>query len=157
MAVVESKLKTGRLTLGTAPGTEFSCQATNVRITPTFDEGGESQETLCGDVLAPTVTTSYALEGTSIQDFDAPGSFVEYAYTHDGETVDFTWQPNATATQFAGQVQIRAAEIGGDVNVRLTTDWSWPCAGKPTPTWPTAAPGAAEESEPADDETSELV
>lgn len=143
MAVIESKLKTGKLTLGVAPGTEFACQQTNVRLVPTVDESGDSVETLCGDVLAAATTTSWALEGTSIQDFDHVGSFIEYCYTNDGNTVDFTWQPNATATKFTGQVQIRAVEIGGDVNTRITSDFSWPCVGKPTPTWVTSL--AAEE------------
>ena len=34
MAIVESKVANGTLTLGTAPGTDFSCQPTSVDITP---------------------------------------------------------------------------------------------------------------------------
>ena len=147
MAINESKLKTGLLTLGGVAGvppalptggTEFACQATNVRIAPTFNEEGDSVETLCGDSLAPATTTEWALQGTSIQDFTYPASFLEYTWTNNLIQVPFIWKPNATGPTFSGLVQIRALEIGGDVNVRLTTDFDWPIAGQPTVTWATA-------------------
>lgn len=137
MAVVESKLKTGSLKLGTAPGTEFGCQETNVRITPEHNESGDTVETLCGDTLTASTTTSWTLNGTAIQDWDAPTgtSLVQYSWAHDGETVDFVWKPNAGSTSFTGKVTVRALELGGDVNTRITTDFSWPMAGKPTTVW----------------------
>lgn len=137
MAVVESKLKNGSLKLGTAPGTEFACQETNVRITPEHNEEGDQTETLCGDVLTPVTTTSWTLNGTAIQDWDGPTgtSIVQYSWANDGLTVPFTWKPNATATTFSGNVTVRALELGGDVNTRITTDFAWPLAGKPTTTW----------------------
>jgi hypothetical protein len=142
MAVIESKLKTGSLKLGTAPGTEFGCQETNVRITPEHNEEGDQQETLCGDVLTAVTTTSWTLNGTAIQDWDATSgqSIVQYSWAHDGETVPFVWKPNAGATSFSGNVTIRALELGGDVNTRITTDFAWPLAGKPTTVWATGTP-----------------
>jgi len=143
----ESKLKTGTLmlggTAGTPPalptgGTEFACQATNVRIAPTFNEEGDSVETLCGDTLAPATTTEWALQGTSIQDFTFPASFIEYTWTNNLLTVPFIWKPNAVGPTFSGNVQVRAVEVGGDVNVRITTDFDWPIAGQPTVGWSTA-------------------
>jgi len=144
MAVVESKLKTGSLKLGTAPGTEFGCQETNVRITPEHNESGDPTETLCGDVLTAATTVTWTLNGTAIQDWDAPGgvSIVQYSWAHDGETVPFTWKPNAGATTFTGNVTIRALELGGDVNTRITTDFAWPLAGKPTTVWGTSGVAA---------------
>jgi hypothetical protein len=147
MAINESKLKTGLLTLGGTAGTppalptggiEFACQATNVRIAPTFNEEGDSVETLCGDTLAPATTTEWALQGTSIQDFTYPDSFIEYTWENNLTQVPFIWKPNATGPTFSGLVQIRALEVGGDVNVRLTTDFDWPIAGQPTVSWATA-------------------
>lgn len=142
MAVNEARLKTGKLTLGgtgspPTGGTEFACQATNVRVTPSHDETGDEVETLCGDKLAPDVKTTWTLAGTSIQDFDSPDGFVQYSVENNLEVVSFTWQPNASTFIVAGTVQVRAVEIGGDVNTRLTTDFEWPCQDDPTFTWPT--------------------
>lgn len=164
MAINESKLKTGLLTLGgiagvppalPTGGTEFACQATNVRIAPTFNEEGDSVETLCGDSLAPATTTEWALQGTSIQDFTFPDSFLEYTWTNNLVQVPFIWKPNATGPTFSGNVQIRALEVGGDVNVRLTTDFDWPIAGQPTVTWPAAA--AADEEPPEEDDSNTVA
>ena len=142
MAIIESKLKTGSLLLG---GTEFACQATNVRIVPSFNEEGDAAETLCGDTLAPATTTDWALQGTHIQDWDSAGlGIVEYSWTNNLVTVPFVWKPNATAVQYTGNVQVRALELGGDVNTRITSDFDWPITTAPTPTWAaaTAATGA---------------
>lgn len=153
MAVVESKLKTGTLTLGTAPGVEYACQQTNVRVTPTHNEDGDTVETLCGDVLSPSTTTVWALNGTAIQDWDAPGGlgFIQYSWENNGDTVPFEWQPNANATTISGEVTVRALEMGGDVNTRITSDFEWPLAGEPTVVWPTTAATATvtEDEEPA--------
>lgn len=142
MAVVESKLKAGKLLLGTAPGVEYACQQTNVRIVPTHNEDGDEVETLCGDILTAATTTSWAMQGTSIQDWDTTGgvSFVQYSWQNDNVTVPFSWQPNAGASTLTGNVTVRALEIGGDVNKRITTDFDWPLTGKPTAVWPTATP-----------------
>lgn len=146
MAVTESKLKTGRLLLGTAPGVEYACQQTNVRVVPTHNEDGDTQETLCGDVLTAATTTTWALQGTAIQDWDAVSgtSFIKYSWQHNLETVPFTWQPNMGALVISGTVTVRALELGGDVNTRITSDFDWPIAGQPTVTWPSgvAATGA---------------
>ena len=144
MPVTESKLKTGKLLLGTAPGVEYACQQTNVRIVPEHNEEGDEQETLCGDVLTAATTTSWSLQGTAIQDWDsATGvSFVQYSWANDGLTVPFSWQPNAGATTISGTVTVRALEMGGDVNTRITTDFDWPIAGKPTAVWGTSGVAA---------------
>ena len=151
MAVNESRLKTGTLTLGGAAGvggTEFACQATNVRVTPSHDETGDEVETLCGDKLAPDVKTSWSLAGTSIQDFDSPDGFVQYSVENNLGVVEYSWQPNAGTFEVTGTVQVRAVEIGGDVNTRLTTDFEWPCQDDPVFTWPTVAGAAATGPQP---------
>jgi hypothetical protein len=157
VAVNESRLKTGKLTLGGAAGvggTEFACQQTNVRVTPSHDETGDEVETLCGDKLAPDVKTSWSVAGTSIQDFDAPDGFVQYSVENNLEVVEYSWQPNAGTFKVVGTVQVRAVEIGGDINARLTTDFEWPCQDDPTFTWPAVA-GATATEETASETTSE--
>ena len=152
MAVNEARLKTGKLTLGGAAGvggTEFACQQTNVRVTPSHDETGDEVETLCGDKLAPDVKTSWSLAGTSIQDFDSPDGFVQYSVENNLEVVEYSWQPNAGTFEVTGTVQVRAVEIGGDVNTRLTTDFEWPCQDDPVFTWPTVT-GATADTETVD-------
>ena len=170
MPVVESRLKTGLLTLGGTPGIplapptggeEFACQATNVTITPAFSDEGDLVETLCGDTVLPTTKTDWSLTGTSIQDFDAVDSFIKYTWDNNLVEVPFLWQPNTGTTVFHGMVQVRALVVGGDVNTRITSDFEWPIVGQPTVTWPTVAgdeePAADDEDNesPADDEDSE--
>src|SRR4051812_16120812 len=103
MAVKESRLKTGKLTLGGVPavtppgpptgGTEFACQQTNITITPAFSDEGDLVETLCGDTVLPTTKTDWSLTGTSIQDFDLPASFLKYTWDNNLVEVPFVWQP----------------------------------------------------------------
>lgn len=143
--IVESRVKSGVLTLGTAPGNDFSCQPTNIRVTPTTDDDGDPVETLCGDMIPAGKKESWVLAGTAIQDFDSPTGFLSYCYDNALETVPFTWQPNiAGAPTWAGNVVIEALEEGGDVNTRITTDFEFDVAGKPTRTYDT--PLAADES-----------
>jgi hypothetical protein len=164
MAVTESRLKTGKLTLGGTPpvtppgpptgGTEFACQATNVTITPAFSEDGDTVETLCGDTVLATTKTDWSLTGTSIQDFDIPDSFIKYTWDNNLTEVPFAWQPNENATVFYGVVQVRALTVGGDVNARITADFEWPINGQPDVTWPTVV-GADTEADQQEEEPEE--
>jgi hypothetical protein len=141
--IVESRVKEGTLTFGTDTGTDpFSCQVSNIRITPTADDDGDEVETLCGDKIAPGKKMSYTLAGTIVQDFDVDG-FLQYCWDNQTETVPFTWTPNTTgAPTWTGDVVIIALEEGGDVNTRLTTDFEFDISGTPTRT-PGAGGGAA--------------
>jgi hypothetical protein len=159
MTITESKLKTGKLTLGgtgepVTGGVDFACQATNVRIVPTFNDESDAVETLCGDKLAAFTTTDWALQGTSIQDFDDPDGFIKYTWDNNLTETAFSWQPNTGATVFSGTVQIRALEVGGDVNSRITTDFDWPITGDPEATWPAPVGGTVttQPNEPDQDE-----
>lgn len=147
MAVMTSRVKEGVLTFGAAPTpVDFSCQPTNVRLTPTTATE-DPVETLCGDSVAGTGSTTWVLAGTAIQDFDDPDGFVNYCFTHDGDTVDFSWQPNADGGTYTGQCVVQAVEIGGDVNARITTDFEFAINGTPTLTPPVA--GTASTATPA--------
>jgi hypothetical protein len=135
MTITESKLKTGTLTFTIAPdpAVSFECQATNVRITPSYDSSGDALETLCGDTLAEDETRSDALNITAIQDFTDPDGFVAWSWEHDLESAVVAWLPTGvTGPTYAGTVKVKAVEVGGDVNKRLTTDAEWAFAGKAT-------------------------
>ena len=144
MTIVESRLKEGTLTLGVTPGTTFACQATNVRVTPNYDDDGDDLEVLCGDTIPAGKKETWVLAGTSVQDFDSPDGFLAYCYDNAMTTVDFTWQPNVAAPTWAGQCVVVALEEGGDVNSRLTTDWEFDIVGRPTRTAATQDTEAAE-------------
>lgn len=140
--ITESKLKSGVLTFdpdGAGAGTplDFSCQPTNVRITPNHDEDGDPLETLCGDTLGADETRTDTLSITAVQDFTDAAGFQRFSWENDGTVMPFTWTPNADGPTFSGQVKVRAVEVGGDVNKRLTVDIEWPCIG--TVTWTPAA------------------
>jgi hypothetical protein len=134
MTITESRLKTGVLTLGDAPDGDdtFACQATNVRVTPSYDDDGDAVETLCGDEIPAGKRESWVLAGTSIQDFDEPDGFLAFCFEHAMETVPFTWQPNPNAPTWSGTCVVVAVEEGGDVNTRITTDWEFDIVGRPT-------------------------
>jgi hypothetical protein len=140
--ITESRVKQGTLTLGasgggTAPdGTAFACQATSIKVTPSYDDDGDAVETLCGDEIPAGKKEKWTLNGTSIQDFDDPEGFLAYCYENSLVTVAFEWAPNTLgAPTWAGNVVIRALEEGGDVNTRLTTDWEFDVSGRPTRTY----------------------
>lgn len=131
MTVQRSKVKEGALHLdaGATP-LDLSCQPTNIRLSPSTDTGDEV-ETLCGDILPGEAKTTWVLNGTSVQDFNDPAGFLNFAFDHDGEEIGFTWQPNADGPLFTGTVRVAAMEIGGDVNAQLTSDFAWSMGGKP--------------------------
>uniref|UniRef100_A0AAU2V924 Uncharacterized protein n=1 Tax=Streptomyces sp. NBC_00003 TaxID=2903608 RepID=A0AAU2V924_9ACTN len=148
MTIVESKLKEGVLIFGPkdTPLLTASCQATAVTLEPSQEDSGEAVEVLCGDSLAASTKTSWVLKFTGIQDWSAKEGFVNFAFDHDGEQVDFSWQPAKDGPTFAGQCGVRAVIVGGDVNTRITSDAEWPVNGKPVRTDAKPPSGGPEET-----------
>lgn len=128
----ESKLRNGSLTLGTSPTqVDFATQASNVKITPEYDEEGDPLELLDGGTLQPEVKRTDKLNIEAVQDFTDVAGFVNYTWLHDLELVDFTWQPTgATGPTYTGKVTVRAVEVGGDVGKRAMTSAEWTIQGK---------------------------
>jgi hypothetical protein len=150
--IVESRVVKGVLTLGVTPGTDFSCQPTNIRVTPSYADDGDQVETLCGDVIPAGKKESWVLAGTAIQDFDDPDGFLAYCFENRMTTVPFEWQPNITgAPTWSGNVVIVALEEGGDVNVRITTDFEFDVSGIPlrTPFTASLDEGAPQDADQA--------
>ena len=153
--ITESRVRKGTLTFGASgggtdpDGTAFACQASSIKVTPSYDDDGDAVETLCGDEIPAGKKETWTLNGTSIQDFDDPTGFLSYCFDNSLQTVAFEWAPNVEgAPTWAGNVVIKALEEGGDVNARLTTDWEFDIAGRPTRTY--AAP-PLEDGEDAED------
>jgi hypothetical protein len=139
MAIVESRLKDGLLTLGATPE-DFSCQITNCRINSTYDDDGDAVETLCGDSIPPgRKLGGRALAGTVIQDWDAAtGSFIDYCWDNDLAVVAFSFTPNAAGPVLSGdcRIEVPGETYGGDVNVRITSDFEFGIIGDVTRTAP---------------------
>jgi hypothetical protein len=131
MTITESRVKDGTLTLGTAPGSEFGCQVTNVRINSSYSDDGDSVETLCGDQIpAGRKLDGRSLAGTFIQDWtNATSSFVDYCWDNDLQVVDFSYVPNSDTpgTTLTGKcrIEVPAETYGGDVNTRITSDFEF--------------------------------
>lgn len=138
MPVTESRVRYGSLTVG---GNAFSCQPTSAAIEPANDTGGgDSVEVLCGDTLsgASSATLTADLTLTAIQDFtaaDEDTSIVGYSWAHNGETVDFSWNPTSDpADEWSGKLTVQAINVGGEVNARVTSDVTWPITELTMPT-----------------------
>jgi len=140
MTVNTTRFGPGLFTLGTAPGTDFSCQVQSMGVVPAKEEG-DSITTLCGDAVPGSIVYDFTLEGVVLQDLAIASGLVQFTWENQGEPVPFEFTPSSAAvTKIAGTVIIDPLEIGtsdgafGDV---LTSDFSWTCVGAPTPTWPT--------------------
>jgi len=156
MAVVESRLKDGTLTLGTSPNdVDFSCQVTNARVNSSYEDDGSAQETLCGDLIAVGRKLSgRSLAGTFIQDWTAAAdSIVDYCYLHELEEVAFTYAPAGTTggPTLTGTVRIEVPgeTYGGDVNTRITSDFEWQMTQPLVRTPPVVGTRGAKTKEPA--------
>jgi hypothetical protein len=153
MPITESRVRNGTLTFngeggGTVgTGVQFACQASSVKITPTYEDDGSAVETLCGDTLPAGKKDKWTINGTSIQDFDDPEGFLAFCYTNTLMEVPFTWEPNDSGLGWAGTCVIRALEEGGDVNTRITTTWEFDISGRPARTPPTGGATAGAERE----------
>ena len=151
MAITESRLKDGVLSLGVDPGDmDMSCQVTNARINSSYDDDGDAVETLCGDqIAAGRKLGGRSLAGTFIQDWTATDSITDYCYDHDLEEVAFTYTPNTAGPTLSGtlRIEVPAETYGGDVNARITSDFEWTLTTALTRTPPVAAT-AAEQREP---------
>jgi hypothetical protein len=145
VTIVESRLRNGVLTVGTAPDTlDISCQLTNVRMTAAYSDDGDAVETLCGDkIAAGEKADGYTVAGTFIQDWTATPedeSAIWWLWDHQLDEVDFTYTPNPEGPTLHGRLRVKlpAEFLGGDVNVRLSSDFEWTVTTDPTRTPPTA-------------------
>ena len=147
--ITDSRVKDGTLSLGTTPSElDFSCQVTNVRINSSYDDDGDTVETLCGDTLAAgRKLGGRSLAGTFIQDWTAAAgtSITDYVWTHDLEEVAFEYVPNAAGPTITGTVRLEVPgeTYGGDVNSRITSDFEWQCTAPVVRTPPVMADPAA--------------
>jgi hypothetical protein len=129
----------GTFTLGTTPGTDYSCQVQSIGLVVNKDEG-DSITTLCGDSVPGSISYDYSLEGTVLQDYTEATGLVQFTWANKGQPVEFAFTPSTTAgASVAGTVIVDPLSIGtadGAVGDVLTSDFAFACVGEPTPTWP---------------------
>jgi hypothetical protein len=126
----DSRLGPGTLTLG---GTDFSHQASAVRLTPDVSSE-DGTPTLATPDPAPESTVAWALNIDAIQDFENPAGLVNYLMDNALDEVAFDWTPLDTGPSYAGTVQIVPMEVGGDVAVQVVTSVELPLVGEPVRT-----------------------
>ncbi len=140
MPIASYKLNNGKLTIG-APALELSCQITNAMINPTENVTTEDAvHVLCGETLpqSDTVDYSFTLSGTLLQDL-AAGGCIDFTWTHMGEEVPFTFQPDLdTAATWTGTLRVIPLSVGGDVPTRPTSDFEFVIIGTPVPAFAAA-------------------
>ena len=130
MPLVDSRLGPGTLTVGT-PGKDYSFQVSALTLTPAVNST-DGTPTLAVPEPPPLTQTDYSLDGSAINDFTDPTGLTRYAYDNDGIETTFEWVPlTDDGTSCAGSVIMRAFPIGGNPGEQITTDFSWPCVGKP--------------------------
>jgi hypothetical protein len=128
MALTDSRLGVGTLTIGTA---DYGAQITNVQLVP--DKSSEDgTPTLADPTPLPLETESWALEGEAIQDFELAAGFVNWCFDNAGTEAPFVFTPTTGKGQsWSGTVLVSSIPIGGDAGVQITAPFSFPVKGKP--------------------------
>src|SRR6187401_732883 len=134
MAVSVTRFGPGLFKLGTAPGTDYSCQVQSMGVIPNKDEG-DTIQTLCGDSVPGSIVYDFTLEGTILQDLAIATGLVKFTWTNKGVAVPFEFTPSTAAiTKVTGTVIVDPLSIGtsdGAIGDVLTSDFSWACVGIP--------------------------
>jgi hypothetical protein len=128
----------GTLTIG-ATGTEIdvSCLVNGARITPTKNEGDETQK-LCGTKVPGSITYTAKLSGNVDIDPDAGAAgLFALSWAQPGSEQDFVFVPNtAEGTSAAGTLIIDPLDFGADkYGDTLTSDFEFTISGDVTYTY----------------------
>ena len=130
----------GTFKLGTAPGTDYSCSVQSLAVVPEKDEG-DPIRLLCGDSIPGSISYSFSLTGTILQDIGTSAGLAKYCWTNMGLAVPFEYVPTTSATtKVAGTVIVDPITIGtsdGETGDVLTSDIEFAVVGTPTITWAT--------------------
>lgn len=129
MPITDSRQGVGVLRLGTV---DFAAQISNVRLVPSHNSE-DGTKTLGIPNPAPLVSTSYALQGSAIQDWEDTAGFLNYTWQNNNTEVPFTWTPNnAKHVTYTGTCQVLAIEVGGEIDAQTTSDFEFAVVGTPT-------------------------
>lgn len=138
MAANPVRFGPGTFKLGTAPGTDYSCSVQSLAVTPEKDQG-DPIKLLCGDSVPGSISYSYKLTGTILQDIGTAAGLAKFCWTNAGVSVPFNYVPATSATTaVAGNVILDPVSIGtsdGETGDVLTSDVEFAIVGTPTITW----------------------
>lgn len=142
MAANPVRFGPGTFTLGTAPGEDFSCSVQKMGVNPEKDEG-DPIKLLCGDSIPGSISYTFSLAGTILQDIGVADGLAQFCWENMGQAVPFTYVPAESATTaIAGSVIVDPVALGtsdGEQGDVLTSDIEFAIVGTPAVTWPTAA------------------
>ncbi len=129
MAIQSYNVGPGKLTFS-SPSGSFESQVTSARVTVS-SKRSDDLKVLSGESIPGESDYTFNLEGSCLQDLKKSG-FVDYSWNNMGKTATFTYTPNnALGGKVEGQVVIDPISIGGNVGERATSDFSFPCVGRP--------------------------
>lgn len=130
MAISHYTVGPGKLSF-TSPSGSFESQITAARVTVNTNRG-ESLKVLSGEEIPGDSRYDFTLEASCLQDLKTSG-IVDFSWKNMGKTVSFTYTPNnSLSATVTGQCLVDPISIGGNVGDRATSDFAWPCVGKPT-------------------------
>lgn len=130
MAISHYTVGPGKLSF-TSPSGSFESQITAARVTVNTNRG-ESLKVLSGEEIPGDSRYDFTLEASCLQDLKTSG-IVDFSWKNMGKTVSFTYTPNnSLSATVTGQCIVDPISIGGNVGDRATSDFAWPCVGKPT-------------------------
>jgi hypothetical protein len=129
--MASNALGPGTLTLGaTGSPRQFAANVTAAALEPSYSDG-DVLELLDGSTESEGDQETWALTGTIRQQLTAD-ALEDWCLSEAGKEVPFTFKPNNDVSKtYTGTCRIRAVKIGGDVKKKNTSDFSFPCVGKP--------------------------
>lgn len=129
MAINHYTVGPGKLTFS-SPAGSFESQITAARVTVN-SKRSDDLKVLSGESIPGESDYTYTLEGSCLQDLKKSG-FTEFTWTNMGKPASFSYTPNnKLAAKVEGQVVVDPITIGGTVGERATSDFAFPCVGKP--------------------------
>lgn len=129
MAIQSYTVGPGKLTFS-SPAGSFESQVTSARVNVS-SKRSDDLKVLSGESIPGESDYTFNLEGSCLQDLKKSG-FVDFTWTNMGKTSSFTYTPNSSlGATVTGQVVIDPISVGGNVGERATSDFSFPCVGRP--------------------------
>lgn len=96
------------------PGTEFSGEFKNVKLTHSYEEIGEARTMLDGTERPPTEKRTDGVTGDVENDLTAAGLY-QYLYTNDLTQTDIVITQTTSGASWTGQIKLKLpADIGAD-------------------------------------------
>jgi hypothetical protein len=134
----------GTLTLGTAPGTDYGCQVTDMQILPVQNTTARPG-TYCSPPTNVPGKSTWTMRFGYLQDWTDPAGLSQFLLANDATLQPFTFTPDIEdAPVVTGNVWVTAGAYGGLPAESWVFTGTWSIEGVPTFTPPVvlAAAGA---------------